>query len=134
MNKTFWFDDKNRMAIGVKKIGDDRYYFRVDDGLLTNKWVKTDKAIYYFGKDGKAYTGWHTIKKIKVYFYSDGNLAQGFHKLGGKGYLFKDGVPQTGLHKINGKYYYFDKDGVMLKNTTAGGYQIDKNGVATKKK
>ena len=98
----------------LSQIGPSREYAR--------GWKSINGLIYYFRESsGTRVTGWQTIEGEKYYFRDQGTAV-------------------TGLQTINGKKYYFAENTskpYLMTNTTVSYkgviYELDKNGVATKK-
>lgn len=135
--KKYYFSKKNYQAhIGLRKIGDARYFFDSKGKMVTKKWKTIKGKKYYFGSNGKAKTGLVKINGKKYYFDSKGVLIKNkFVKYKGqKYYVGKNGNTQTGLKKIKGNYYYFNKSGKMVKSawvkTEKGKYYFTSSGKA----
>ena len=109
-----YYYDKNVLALGFTKIGDDYYLFNAGSGKMykdADMWVKAndygvETGMHYFGKDGKMFipapeSGTEIVEQ-------DGKL-----------YLKVDGViMKDGLHEVDGEYYYAQKDGTLAVDKT----------------
>ena len=106
-NNNWRFYEHNKPVINWKKIQGKWYYFNNDGNRLSN----TTFDGYVFNKDGvMAENGWNFING-KWYFASSS----------GK-------ISQNKWEKIADSWYYFDKDGIMLSNTTFDSYLLTKSG------
>jgi len=106
-NNNWRFYEHNKPVTNWKKIQGKWYYFN-NDG---NRLINTTFDGYVFNKDGvMAENGWNFING-KWYFASSS----------GK-------ISQNKWEKIADSWYYFDKDGIMLSNTTFDSYLLTKSG------
>ena len=106
-NNNWRFYKHNKPVTNWKKIQGKWYYFNNDGNRLSN----TTFDGYVFNKDGvMAENGWNFING-KWYFASSS----------GK-------ISQNKWEKIADSWYYFDKDGIMLSNTTFDSYLLTKSG------
>ena len=106
-NNKWRFYEHNKPVTNWKKIQGKWYYFNNDGNRLSN----TTFDGYVFNKDGvMAENGWNFING-KWYFASSS----------GK-------ISQNKWEKIADSWYYFDKDGIMLSNTTFDNYLLTKSG------
>ena len=106
-NNNWRFYEHNKHVTNWKKIQGKWYYFNNDGNRLSN----TTFDGYVFNKDGvMAENGWNFING-KWYFASSS----------GK-------ISQNKWEKIADSWYYFDKDGIMLSNTTFDSYLLTKSG------
>lgn len=106
-NNNWRFYEHNKPVTNWKKIQGKWYYFNKDGNRLSN----TSFDGYAFNKDGvMAENGWNFIDG-KWYFASSS----------GK-------ISQNKWEKIADSWYYFDKDGIMLSNTTFDSYLLTKSG------
>lgn len=106
-NNNWRFYEHNKPVTNWKKIQGKWYYFNKDGNRLSN----TTFDGYVFNKDGvMAENGWNFING-KWYFASSS----------GK-------ISQNKWVKIADSWYYFDKDGIMLSNTTFDSYLLTKSG------
>ena len=106
-NNNWRFYEHNKHVTNWKKIQGKWYYFNNDGNRLSN----TTFDGYVFNKDGvMAENGWNFIDG-KWYFASSS----------GK-------ISQNKWEKIADSWYYFDKDGIMLSNTTFDSYLLTKSG------
>ena len=106
-NNNWRFYEHNKPVTDWKKIQGKWYYFNKDGNRLSN----TTFDGYVFNKDGvMAENGWNFING-KWYFASSS----------GK-------ISQNKWEKIADSWYYFDKDGIMLSNTTINSYLLTNNG------
>ena len=106
-NNNWRFYEHNKPVTNWKKIQGKWYYFNNDGNRLSN----TTFDGYVFNKDGvMAENGWNFING-KWYFASSS----------GK-------ISQNKWEKIADSWYYFDKDGIMLSNTTFDNYLLTKSG------
>ena len=106
-NNNWRFYEHNKPVTNWKKIQGKWYYFNKDGNRLSN----TTFDGYVFNKDGvMAENGWNFING-KWYFASSS----------GK-------ISQNKWEKIADSWYYFDKDGIMLSNTTFDSYLLTKSG------
>lgn len=106
-NNNWRFYEHNKHITNWKKIQGKWYYFNNDGNRLSN----TTFDGYVFNKDGvMAENGWNFING-KWYFASSS----------GK-------ISQNKWEKIADSWYYFDKDGIMLSNTTFDSYLLTKSG------
>lgn len=106
-NNNWRFYEHNKPVTNWKKIQGKWYYFNKDGNRLSN----TTFDGYVFNKDGvMAENGWNFING-KWYFASSS----------GK-------ISQNKWEKIADSWYYFDKDGIMLSNTTINSYLLKNSG------
>ena len=106
-NNNWRFYEHNKHVTNWKKIQGKWYYFNNDGNRLSN----TTFDGYVFNKDGvMAENGWN-FNNGKWYFASSS----------GK-------ISQNKWEKIADSWYYFDKDGIMLSNTTFDSYLLTKSG------
>ena len=106
-NNNWRFYEHNKHVTNWKKIQGKWYYFNNDGNRLSN----TTFDGYVLNKDGvMAENGWNFING-KWYFASSS----------GK-------ISQNKWEKIADSWYYFDKDGIMLSNTTFDSYLLTKSG------
>lgn len=116
----YYFMDDNTIAIGMKTVGDEKYYFK--DGVVQKGWQTIDNVKYYFSKDnGVAVSGWQTIDSVKYHFTSEGTPSSGQLKISGKAYYFKNGIAQSGWITVGSKKYYYINGG----GTYSGSQTID---------
>lgn len=106
-NNNWRFYEHNKPVTNWKKIQGKWYYFNKDGHRLSN----TTFDGYVFNKDGvMAENGWNFING-KWYFAN-----------------YSGKISQNKWEKIGGAWYYFDKDGIMLSNTTFDNYLLTKSG------
>lgn len=92
---------------GIVKEGAFKYYYN-EKGKKASKFVKVDKATYYFTPDAISISTLGNPKTVNP-----------------KASMVK------GWYKISGKYYYFDREtGKMAVNTTVDGIKVNKKGIA----
>ena len=112
-NNNWRFYEHNKPVTNWKKIQGKWYYFNKDGNRLSN----TTFDGYVFNKDGvMAENGWNFING-KWYFASSS----------GK-------ISQNKWEKIADSWYYFDKDGIMLSNTTINSYLLTNSGAMAENK
>ena len=112
-NNNWRFYEHNKPVTNWKKIQGKWYYFNNDGNRLSN----TTFDGYVFNKDGvMAENGWNFING-KWYFASSS----------GK-------ISQNKWEKIADSWYYFDKDGIMLSNTTINSYLLTNSGAMAENK
>ncbi len=146
MQKTGWIvEDGNTyyvdketgiMAIGLKEIDGDFYYFTFRGEMVSSTVSRIDDSDskYYFGEDGKMLKGEFVIYNDEMY-YTDkttGTILTGWFEVDGKKYYADGGkvcrngkkaiiqtesyIDDDGVEHITGynqKYYFFEDDGVM---------------------
>jgi FOG: Glucan-binding domain (YG repeat) len=65
----------------------------------------------------------------KYYLEKDGIMVIGWKSLNGRWYYFDgSGAMNTGWINDNGTWYYCNQAGIMLFNTTVGGYKLGPSG------
>jgi len=112
-NNNWRFYEHNKPVTNWKKIQGKWYYFNKDGHRLSN----TTFDGYVFNKDGvMAENGWN-FNNGKWYFASSS----------GK-------ISQNKWEKIADSWYYFDKDGIMLSNTTINSYLLTNSGAMSENK
>lgn len=144
--KWYYFDqDGNRLHSTVYK----GYAFDQDGVMIENSWTKLDNQWYYADSSGRlVQNSWKKINGSWYYFDQTGNMLsntavdgylltksgamaeKGWTKLDQIWYYVAPSgkISQNKWEKINGSWYYFDKNGVMLSQTTIGAYLLDGNG------
>ena len=106
-NNNWRFYEHNKPVTNWKKIQGKWYYFNKDGHRLSN----TTFDGYVFNKDGvMAENGWNFINGKWYFANSSGKISQ------------------NKWEKIGGAWYSFDKDGIMLSNTTFDNYLLTKSG------
>ncbi|RRN46867.1 N-acetylmuramoyl-L-alanine amidase [Streptococcus halitosis] len=107
-NQWYYADPSGRLALNTwKKINGSWYYFDQTGSMLSNTAVDG----YLLTKSGAmAEKGWTKLDQIWYYVAPSGKISQ------------------NKWEKINGSWYYFDKNGVMLSQTTIGSYLLDGSG------
>ena len=112
-NNNWRFYEHNKPVTDWKKIQGKWYYFNKDGNRLSN----TTFDGYVFNKDGvMAENGWNFIDGKWYFANSSGKISQ------------------NKLEKINDSWYYFDKDGIMLSNTTINSYLLTNSGAMAENK
>ena len=112
-NNNWRFYEHNKPVTNWKKIQGKWYYFNKDGNRLSN----TTFDGYVFNKDGMmAESGWNFIDGKWYFANSSGKISQ------------------NKWEKINDSWYYFDKDGIMLGNTTINSYLLTNSGAMAKNK
>ena len=107
------FYEHNKPVTNWKKIQGKWYYFNKDGNRLSN----TTFDGYVFNKDGvMAESGWNFIDGKWYFANSSGKISQ------------------NKWEKINDSWYYFDKDGIMLSNTTINSYLLTNSGAMAENK
>ena len=144
--KWYYFDqDGNRLHSTVYK----GYAFDQDGVMTENSWTKLDNQWYYADSSGRlAQNTWKKINGSWYYFDQtgsmlsntsvDGYLLTNSGAMAEKGWIKLDQnwyyvtpssrISQDKWEKINGSWYYFDKNGVMLSQTTIGAYLLGDSG------
>ena len=144
--KWYYFDqDGNRLHSTVYK----GYAFDQDGVMIENSWTKLDNQWYYADSSGRlAQNTWKKINGSWYYFDQTGsmlsNTAVDGYLLTKSGAMAEKGwtkldqiwyyvapsgkISQDKWEKINGSWYYFDKNGVMLSQTTIGAYLLGDSG------
>ena len=138
----YYANEDGRLAKGLKKVGNDYYFFKLTNGkMVTGARRVVNGYTYYFTKSGKAAAGtWVKIKKKYYYFLQDGRMATNQY-VGNGWYVNENGErtkasssPKAGVNKINGKIYLYDSTGkLVINNWVKSGedtYYADKDGVA----
>ena len=112
-NNNWRFYEHNKPVTNWKKIQGKWYYFNKDGNRLSN----TTFDGYVFNKDGMmAESGWNFIDGKWYFANSSGKISQ------------------NKWEKINDSWYYFDKDGIMLSNTTIDSYLLTNSGAMAENK
>ena len=112
-NNNWRFYEHNKPVTNWKKIQGKWYYFNKDGNRLSN----TTFDGYVFNKDGvMAENGWNVIHGKWYCANSSGKISQ------------------NKWEKINDSWYYFDKDGIMLSNTTINSYLLTNSGAMAENK
>lgn len=95
-----YFDpnDNFAAATGLRKIGEDVYYFDENGVMLQSIMPVIDGRKYFVTDNGKTYKGWMQLTPDwRLYFDPDNG-----------------GAATTGFKKISDKIYYFDENGIMF--------------------
>ena len=144
--KWYYFDqDGNRLHSTIYK----GYAFEQDGVMVENSWTNLDNQWYYADSSGRlAQNTWKKINGSWYYFDQtgsmlsntsvDGYLLTNSGAMAEKGWIKLDQnwyyvtpssrISQDKWEKINGSWYYFDKNGVMLSQTTIGAYLLGGSG------
>lgn len=144
--KWYYFDqDGNRLHSTVYK----GYAFDQDGVMVENSWTNLDNQWYYADPSGRlAQNTWKKINGSWYYFDQPGrmlsNTSVNSYLLTNSGAMAEKGwikldqnwyyvtpssrISQDKWEKINGSWYYFDKNGVMLSQTTIGAYLLGGSG------
>ena len=144
--KWYYFDqDGIRLHSTIYK----GYAFNQDGVMIENSWTKLDNQWYYADSSGRlAQNTWKKINGSWYYFDQTGSMLsntavdgylltksgamaeKGWTKLDQNWYYVTPSsrISQDKWEKINGSWYYFDKNGVMLSQTTIGAYLLDSSG------
>lgn len=144
--KWYYFDqDGNRLHSTIYK----GYAFDQDGVMVENSWTNLDNQWYYADPSGRlAQNTWKKINGSWYYFDQtgsmlsntsvDGYLLTNSGAMAEKGWIKLDQnwyyvTPSSRIlkdkwEKINGSWYYFDKNGVMLSQTTIGAYLLGGSG------
>nr|WP_282184672.1 N-acetylmuramoyl-L-alanine amidase [Streptococcus oralis] len=144
--KWYYFDqDGNRLHSTIYK----GYAFDQDGVMVENSWTNLDNQWYYADSSGRlAQNSWKKINGSWYYFDQtgsmlsntsvDGYLLTNSGAMAEKGWIKLDQnwyyvtpssrISQDKWEKINGSWYYFDKNGVMLSQTTIGAYLLGDSG------
>lgn len=144
--KWYYFDqDGNRLHSTIYK----GYAFDQDGVMVENSWTNLDNQWYYADSSGRlALNTWKKINGSWYYFDQtgsmlsntsvDGYLLTNSGAMAEKGWIKLDQnwyyvtpssrISQDKWEKINGSWYYFDKNGVMLSQTTIGAYLLGGSG------
>ena len=144
--KWYYFDqDGNRLHSTIYK----GYAFDQDGAMVENSWTNLDNQWYYADSSGRlAQNTWKKINGSWYYFDQtgsmlsntsvDGYLLTNSGAMAEKGWIKLDQnwyyvtpssrISQDKWEKINGSWYYFDKNGVMLSQTTIGAYLLGDSG------
>lgn len=145
-SKWYYFDqDGNRLHSTIYK----GYAFDQDGVMVENSWTNLDNQWYYADSSGRlALNTWKKINGSWYYFDQTGsmlsNTAVDGYLLTKSGAMAEKGwtkldqiwyyvapsgkISQNKWEKINGSWYYFDKNGVMLSQTTIGAYLLGNSG------
>jgi hypothetical protein len=103
-------------------IGNRKYYFDPDKGILLTGWLNLGGHSYYLSPDdGHMYQGWSTIGGYKYYFSpGDGHMYKNWSNIDGNKYYFDpdNGHMYTGSRYIGGEEYDFGSNGVARKVVT----------------
>lgn len=144
--KWYYFDqDGNRLHSTIYK----GYAFDQDGVMVENSWTNLDNQWYYADSSGRlAQNTWKKINGSWYYFDQtgsmlsntsvDGYLLTNSGAMAEKGWIKLDQnwyyvtpssrISQDKWEKIDGSWYYFDKNGVMLSQTTIGAYLLGDSG------
>ncbi len=144
--KWYYFDqDGNCLHSTIYK----GYAFDQDGVMVENSWTNLDNQWYYADSSGRlAQNTWKKINGSWYYFDQtgsmlsntsvDGYLLTNSGAMAEKGWIKLDQnwyyvtpssrISQDKWEKINGSWYYFDKNGVMLSQTTIGAYLLGDSG------
>lgn len=144
--KWYYFDqDGNRLHSTIYK----GYAFDQDGVMVENSWTNLDNQWYHADSSGRlAQNTWKKINGSWYYFDQtgsmlsntsvDGYLLTNSGAMAEKGWIKLDQnwyyvtpssrISQDKWEKINGSWYYFDKNGVMLSQTTIGAYLLGDSG------
>ena len=108
---------------------DGQWYYALASGkLIKNKWEKIGGSWYYFDKDGIMLS--QTIVDGYLLTKSGAMAENGWVKVDQNWYYVTPSgrISQDKWEKVNGSWYYFDKNGVMLSQTTIGAYLLGDSG------
>ena len=144
--KWYYFDqDGNRLHSTIYK----GYAFDQDGVMIENSWTNLDNQWYYADSSGRlAQNTWKKINGSWYYFDQTGSMfsntavdgylltksgamaEKGWTKLDQNWYYVTPSsrISQDKWEKIDGSWYYFDKNGVMLSQTTIGAYLLGDSG------
>ena len=144
--KWYYFDQNgDRLQSTIYK----GYAFDQEGAMVENSWTKLDNQWYYADSSGRlAQNTWKKINGSWYYFDQtgsmlsntsvDGYLLTNSGAMAEKGWIKLDQnwyyvtpssrISQDKWEKINGSWYYFDKNGVMLSQTTIGAYLLGDSG------
>ena len=144
--KWYYFDQNgDRLQSTIYK----GYAFDQEGAMVENSWTKLDNQWYYADSSGRlAQNTWKKINGSWYYFDQTGSMLsntavdgylltksgamaeKGWIKLDQNWYYVTPSsrISQDKWEKINGSWYYFDKNGVMLSQTTIGAYLLGDSG------
>ena len=144
--KWYYFDQNgDRLQSTIYK----GYAFDQDGVMIENSWTKLDNQWYYADPSGRlAQNTWKKINGSWYYFDQNGSMTSNTsvdgYLLTKSGAMAEKGwvkvnqiwyyvtpsgrISQDKWEKINGSWYYFDKNGVMLSQTTIGAYLLGGSG------
>lgn len=144
--KWYYFDQGGNRLHSTTYKG---YAFDQDGVMVENSWTNLDNQWYYADPSGRlAQNTWKKINGSWYYFDQtgrmlsntsvDGYLLTNSGAMAEKGWIKLDQnwyyvtpssrISQDKWEKINGSWYYFDKNGVMLSQTTIGAYLLGDSG------
>lgn len=109
----FWLKDNGEMAKQTWVNWDNSWFWvNAQGAMIKDSWVPVAKDWYYVGEDGKMPTS--------TWLDKDGNTY----------YITETGAVAKGWREISGNWHYFDvTNGDMKRDTTVGGYKINREGI-----
>ena len=120
-NRTVYYSDKEnakgQMQKGLTKIGNNTYYFALNNGDMFRGEHNINNHWYNFGTNGVMMTGFQRIAGNRtVYYDANGQMQKGLTKVGNNAYYFalNDGNMVKGEVHANGQWYNFDNYGHMV--------------------
>ena len=109
--RSFYINEQGDPLTGLRKLGEDTYYF-APDGSVTSGWAGLRGKRYYFDAHGKMVTGWQELEGERYYFAPDGTMTTGWQQLPeGRYYFDAQGKCQTGWLELAGQRYLLGPDG-----------------------
>lgn len=97
---------------GWYKYGNKKKYYKNDKYYTGMKKIGQD--YYYFDAKGYMKTGWVTYKNKKYYFLANGKRCSGVKKISGKYYYFNEkGIMKTGTVTSGKNTYYCTDKGIL---------------------
>ncbi|AGX45157.1 N-acetylmuramoyl-L-alanine amidase family protein [Clostridium saccharobutylicum] len=115
----------------VQNTADGSWAYYENGAKVTNGWRQTNGTWYFLNADGvMMQNGWLTNGGAWYYLAENGAMKTGWIQVSGNWYyLAPSGAMKTGwFQDTNGTWYYANESGVMLHDTTVGGYTLGSNG------
>ena len=120
---TVYYDEKGKLVMGEKKIGNYWYFFDLKNGaMVKNDWRVVNGYWHYYRNDGHRVHGQEKIGKYWYYLAEGtGNMITGFKEIKSQNkivYYNSSGHMVYGQEKIDGEWYFFnEKSGALLRNS-----------------
>lgn len=147
--RTYYFDERGRLAVGWQQIKGAWHYFATDLEHIGEEqvdWFEVDGQHYYGVAQQGIQTGWATISDKRYYFVPitahpndpqqiiGGHRATAWQWIDGQWYYFSmsNGVMATGWQQTDLGWYYLNDAGVMQtgwQHVNGRAYYLETNGL-----
>ncbi|OOM16513.1 N-acetylmuramoyl-L-alanine amidase family protein [Clostridium saccharobutylicum] len=115
----------------VQNTADGSWAYYENGAKVANSWRQTNGTWYFLNENGVMMAnGWLQNGGAWYYLAENGAMKTGWVQLSGNWYyLAPSGAMKTGwFQDTAGTWYYANESGVMLHDTTVGGYTLGSNG------